>query len=70
MKKKRVIVTRRDFIRGSAGAALGAALLGPAWLKAEAKAAGGQRSLVVIVRDAKAMDANLSVDKQAVASML
>lgn len=68
MKGKKVVVTRRDFIRGSAGAALGAALLGPAWLKAE-QGKGG-RSSVVIVRDGKAMDASHVVDRQVVARML
>lgn len=70
MKRKQAVVTRRDFIRGSAGAALGAVLLGPAWLKAEAKTEGGKRSLVFIVRDEKAMNANLSVDRQVVARMV
>jgi hypothetical protein len=68
MKKNNVVVTRRDFIRGTMGAALGATLLGPAWLKADSPAAG--RSTVVIVRDPKALGTDLKADPQVVAGML
>jgi hypothetical protein len=68
VKGKKTVVTRRDFIRGTVGAALGASLLGPSWL--EAGAVAGGRSAVVIVRDEKALDADLNVDGQVVARML
>ncbi|MBN2344936.1 MAG: DUF362 domain-containing protein [Candidatus Aminicenantes bacterium] len=68
MKKRRIVVTRRDFIRGTAGAALGAALLGPAWLRAEA--AQGGRSMVVIVRDPKVLDAEMNVNHKVMDAML
>jgi hypothetical protein len=68
MKKKSIVVTRRDFIRGTAGAALGAALLGPQWLRA-ATTAGG-RSPVFIVRDEKVMDAGFNVERKVLGAML
>jgi hypothetical protein len=68
MKKRKFIVTRRDFIRGTTGAALGTALLGADWLQADPTA--GPRSQVVIVRDAQAMDAAMKADKEVVARML
>lgn len=68
MKKRKTIVTRRDFIRGTAGAALGATLLGPAWLGA--KTGTGGRSQVVIVRDPNVMDAEFHVNRQVMAAML
>jgi hypothetical protein len=68
MKREKIVVTRRDFIRGTAGAALGAALLGPAWLRAEKAEAG--RSQVVIVRDPNAMDAEFNANRQVVDAML
>jgi hypothetical protein len=66
--KKKVVVTRRDFIRGTVGAALGATLLGSAWLEGSDQGSG--RSSVVIVRDQNVMDASMKVDKQVVARML
>jgi hypothetical protein len=68
MKKGKNVVTRRHFIRGTAGAALGAALLGPAWLKAQATQGG--RSPVMIVRDPKVVDAEFNVNRGIVDAML
>jgi len=68
MKNRKTFVTRRDFIRGTAGAALGATLLGPGWLKAGRMEAA--RSPVFIIRDANAMDDSLKVDRRVVDRML
>jgi len=68
MSMKRSVVTRRDFIRGTVGATLGVAMLGPEGLKAIA-AAGG-RSTVVIVRDPSALDPFLNADKAVLRRML
>jgi len=48
------VVTRRDFIRGTVGATLGASLLRPEWL--QGKERGANPSRVVIVRDRDAID--------------
>jgi hypothetical protein len=68
MNKKKGVVTRRDFIRGTVGASLGASLLGPEWLKGTENKL--LRSSVVIVRDRNAMDAAMNVDKQVLEKML
>jgi hypothetical protein len=68
MKKKRTVVTRRDFIRGTVGATLGATLLGPDWLKGAVSAAGN--STVVIVRDQAVMDEALNANKPVLKKML
>jgi len=68
MKKEKITVTRRDFIRGSVGATLGFTLLGPEWLKGAVSS--DSRSSVVIVRDKNAMDSALNVDKQVLENML
>lgn len=68
MKKEKITVTRRDFIRGSVGATLGFTLLGPDWLKG---ASGkSSRSSVVIVRDKNVMDTAMNVDKEILKNML
>jgi hypothetical protein len=68
MTKKKAVVTRRDFIRGTVGASLGATLLGPEWLKGTGN--NTIRSSVVIVRDRNAMDGAMNVDKQVLKKML
>ncbi|MFO7981517.1 MAG: DUF362 domain-containing protein [Candidatus Aminicenantes bacterium] len=68
MKDKKVVVTRRDFIRGTVGATLGFTLMGPEWLKGTFEERS--RSSVVIVRDQKAMDKALNVDKKILEKML
>jgi hypothetical protein len=60
MKDEKKKLTRRDFIRGTVGATLGASLVGINWSKAKGAAAGS--SLVTIVRDKNAMDAAKNVD--------
>jgi hypothetical protein len=68
VKNKKVVVTRRDFIRGTVGATLGFTLMGPQWLNGSLKKAA--RSSVVIVRDQKVMDKVLNVDKIILEEML
>ena len=68
MKKSKGLVTRRNFIRGSVGTTLGVAILGPEWLQASGKKGGA--SQVVIIRDQKAMDASMRVNKKVLNKML
>ncbi|MCK4944463.1 MAG: DUF362 domain-containing protein [Candidatus Aminicenantes bacterium] len=68
MTKKKGVVTRRDFIRGTVGASIGVTLLGPEWLKGIENRE--IRSSVVIVRDRRAMDEAMNVDKNVLEKML
>jgi len=68
MHQKGKPLTRRDFIRGTVGATVGASVLGTSWLKAGEKTPGMSR--VVIVRDKNAMDAANNVDADVVKTML
>jgi len=68
MKDKKPVLTRRDFIRGTIGAAVGTSIFGFKWPKAEAKAA--RSSLVTIVRDKNAMDASKNVNSSIIKKML
>lgn len=68
MHQKGRPLTRRDFLRGTLGATLGASLLGTKFLKVGQKAAGS--SLVTIVRDKNAMDASNTVNPQVLKPML
>ncbi len=68
MKDKRPVLTRRDFIRGTIGAAVGTSIFGFKWPKAEAKALSS--SLVTIVRDKNAMDSSKNVDSSILEKML
>jgi len=68
MKNRKIVATRRDFIRGTVGTTLGFTLLGPKWLKAIGEKDG--RSLGVIVRDQNVMDTALNVDKNVLKKML
>jgi len=68
MANKKIVVTRRDFIRGTVGATLGFSLLGPEWVKGMGQMEG--RSSVVIVRDQNAMDTAMNVDKNVLKKML
>ena len=69
MKNKKRLITRRDFMRGTAGAALGASLLGvERTFGADNKA---RSSLVTVVRNEKVMDAEGStVDTKILREML
>lgn len=68
MGRKGRSLTRRDFLRGTLGATLGASLIGPKFLRAGEKAAG--QSLVTIVRDKNAMDASHTVNADVLKTML
>jgi len=68
MKNEKHVLTRRDFIRGTIGATIGASIFGLKWTKAEAKAL--RSSLVTIVRDKNAMDSSKNVDSAIVKKML
>ena len=68
MKNEKKKLTRRDFIRGTVSATLGASLVGLNWSKARGAAAGS--SLVTIVRDKNAMDAAKNVNTDILKNML
>ena len=68
MKDHGRVLTRRDFIRGTVGATLGASLFDLKWPDGEAQAA--QTSAVTIVRDQKAMDSSKKVDRTILEKML
>lgn len=68
MGKKEKPLTRRDFIRGTIGATIGASLLGSEVLRAGPAAANP--SLVTLVRDKNAMDVSNTVDPFILKSML
>jgi len=68
MKNEKHVITRRDFVRGTIGAAIGASIFGLKWTKAEAKAA--RSSLVTVVRDKNAMDSSRNVDRSIINKML
>ncbi len=61
-------LTRRDFLRGTLGTTIGASVLGPGVLKAGWKASGS--SLVTVVREKNAMDADNNVNTAALKTML
>lgn len=68
MHHKGKALTRRDFLRGTIGATLGASIMGPKFVVAGSKPAGS--SLVTIVRDKNAMDASNTVDPAVLKAML
>jgi hypothetical protein len=68
MPKKRTPLTRRDFLRGTLGTTIGASVMGPGILKAGAMPAS--LSLVTVVRDKNAMDADNNVNTEVVKTML
>jgi hypothetical protein len=68
MTKKRILLTRRDFLRGTLGTTIGASVMGPGFLRAGRIASGS--SLVIIVRDKNAMDTDNNVDTSVLKSML
>jgi hypothetical protein len=68
MPEKRRPVTRRDFLKGTLGTTLGAAIAGTRFLSAGRVQAGS--SLVTLVRDKDAMDAGNKVNVEVLKSML
>jgi phage gp37-like protein len=61
-------VTRRDFMRGTVGAALGVGVA--CRTAAEPQSVGGASSRVVVVRDASVMNAERAVDESVLRRML
>ncbi len=68
MPDKKPVITRRDFMRGTIGATIGASILGVNWPMAEAQAA--RSSVVTVVRDKNAMDSARAVDRTTISKML
>ncbi len=68
MKDKKPVITRRNFIRGTIGAAVGTSIFGFKWPMAEAKAL--RSSLVTVVRDKNVMDASKNVNISILEKML
>ena len=68
MKSEKHVLTRRDFIRGTIGATIGASVFGLKWPEAVAKEL--RSSLVTIVRDKNAMDSSKNVDSTIIKKML
>ncbi len=68
MKNEKHVLTRRDFIRGTIGATIGASVFGFKWPEAVAKEP--RSSLVTIVRDKNAMDSSKDVDSAIIKKML
>ncbi|HEX9975438.1 MAG TPA: hypothetical protein VGD14_25535, partial [bacterium] len=68
MENKQNVLTRRDFIRGTVGATLSATVLGIPWTKGFGDSPRSSR--VTLVRDQKAMDANMAVDQAILKKML
>jgi len=68
MKKKGVVITKRDFLRGTVGAALGATLARPEWLKAMGE--NSDKSSVFLVREKDVLDDSMNVDKELLRGMM
>ncbi len=68
METNQNVLTRRDFIRGTVGATLGASMMGMKLLDRTEESAG--LSQVTLVRDKKAMDDSLVVDQKILKKML
>ena len=68
MKNKANLITRRDFIKGVSGAAVGVALGLP--VMAEEIIGGGDKSRVVLIRDKNAVDAKGNINGEIIQSML
>jgi hypothetical protein len=68
MDEKRGVVTRRDFVRTTSGAAVGVSLFGVSWAGQAARAPRPAR--VVLVRDQQVLDASHQVDAGVLRRML
>ena len=68
MKSKKFVITKRDFLRGTVGAALGATLVGPEWIKGMTDSSA--KSDVYIVRDQNATDDSMAVNKKVLEHMM
>jgi len=65
---ERRVVTRRDFVRGTAGAAMGVSLFGVGW--AEQATREPRSATVILVRDQRALSASHEVDVAVLKEML
>jgi len=65
---ERRVVTRRDFVRGTAGAAMGVSLFGVGW--AEQATREPRSATVILVRDQRALSAGHKVDVGVLREML
>ncbi len=68
MNDERWVVTRRDFVRGGAGAAVGVSLFGAGVLAAPARET--RSATVVLVRDRRVLDGSHDVDAAVLRGML
>lgn len=68
MKNEANLITRRDFVKGVSGAAVGVALGLP--VMAEEIIGGGDKSRVVLIRDKNAVDAKGNINGEIIQSML
>jgi len=68
MENKQSALTRRDFIRGTVGATLGASILGISWSNGFGDSP--RSSLVTLVRDQKAMSDDMVVNQDILKKML
>ena len=68
MKDNKHVLTRRDFVRGSIGAAIGTSIFGLRWTTAEAKTI--HPSLVTVVRNKNALDTLKTVNRGTLEKML
>lgn len=67
MKNKTNLITRRDFVKGVSGAAVGVALGLPVLAE---EIIGGDKSRVVLIRDKNVVDAKGNIDGEVIQSML
>ena len=70
MKKGQHLLTRRDFLRGTACAAMATAFGTPITIRAEEKTKSDRRSRVVLVRHPDALDKNHNPDAEVIQHML
>ncbi len=66
----KMMVTRRDFMKGSASAVLGAAIPMSQASSEEAQSQRPERSKVVLVRNADALDENSAFNGEVIQQML
>ncbi|MCP4108672.1 MAG: DUF362 domain-containing protein [Desulfobacteraceae bacterium] len=68
MPESQNLLTRRDFLKGTVGATLASAIMGPAWAVGNVNA--DQLSLVTVVRDKNVTDGNYKVDSKILKTMI
>jgi len=68
MKNKKPVLTRRDFIRGTVTATIGASIF--PFNRSKTEAAATRSSIVTIVRDKNVMDTSLNIDQALLRDLL